>query len=63
MLDNLTEKFIKRKKKPTHIKEWQIPESDENGQWWWGYQKVRMIVLPDQERLKKEFIEKYKMKS
>ena len=46
MLDNLTEKFFpgrKRKKKYIPIKDYHIPRRDEYGQWWYGYEKLRMI--------------------
>jgi len=36
-----------------------VPKKDEHGQWWWGYQKVYIKVLPNQEQLKKEFIERH----
>jgi hypothetical protein len=35
------------------------PKCDEYGQWWWGYQKVSLVRLPNQEQAKKEFLEKY----
>lgn len=38
------------------IQRWMVPKRDEYGQWWWGYQKIRMIVLPEEEKL--AFIEK-----
>jgi len=38
---------------------WMVPKKDEHGQWWWGYQKVRLVRLPNQEQAKKEFLEKY----
>lgn len=30
---------------------WMVPKADEHGQWWWGYQKVRLVVLPEEEKL------------
>ena len=38
------------------IQWWMVPKRDEHGQWWWGYQKVRIVVLPEEEKL--AFIEK-----
>jgi len=29
-----------------------IPRKDENYQWWWGYHKVRPVVLPESEKQK-----------
>lgn len=34
------------------MQSYHIPRCDETGQWWWGYQKVRMIVLPEEEKQK-----------
>ena len=31
---------------------WMVPKRDEHGQWWWGYQKVRLNVLPESEKQK-----------
>lgn len=45
MLDNLTEKFgfFQKKNDPVRlINDWHIPRRDENGQWWYGYEKVYM---------------------
>jgi len=28
-----------------------VPKCDEFGQWWWGYQKVYINVLPEEEKL------------
>ena len=39
---------------------WMSPYRDENYQWWHGYQKVTMVVLPDQEKIKQEFIQRMK---
>jgi hypothetical protein len=30
---------------------WMVPKCDEFGQWWWGYQKVYINVLPEEEKL------------
>ena len=38
---------------------WWMSPRCEHGQWWWGYQKVRMIKRPD---LKKEFLDRNKEK-
>ena len=45
MLDNLTEifGFKKKPKKKTIVKDYHVPRCDENGQWWYGYEKLRMI--------------------
>jgi hypothetical protein len=29
------------------IKHYMVPRCDEHGQWWWGYQKVRMVKHPE----------------
>jgi hypothetical protein len=29
---------------------WLSPRKDDNYQWWFGYQKVRMNILPDSEK-------------
>ena len=34
------------------LKWWMVPHRDHNYQWWWGYQKVRMIKLPESEKQK-----------
>jgi len=50
MLDNLTEKFFpgrKRKKKDIPIKDYHIPRRDEYGQWWYGYERVRLVRHPE----------------
>jgi hypothetical protein len=39
-----------------------MPKKDQNEQWWWGYQKVRLVILPDQDRLKAEFLAKHNAK-
>jgi hypothetical protein len=39
-------------KKPHSMQKWILPHTDENGQWWWGYQKVRKVVLPESEKQK-----------
>ena len=26
---------------------WMVPKCDEFGQWWWGYQKVKLIKHPE----------------
>jgi len=44
------------RKKPWTLQWWMVPRKDEHEQWWWGYQKVRMVVLPEEDKLK--FIEK-----
>jgi hypothetical protein len=31
---------------------WLTPRRDEHYQWWWGYQKVRMVVLPESDKQK-----------
>ena len=41
-----------KKNKLQIIQSYYIPRCDENGQWWWGYQKVRKIVLPEEEKQK-----------
>jgi hypothetical protein len=33
------------------IQKWIVPSKDEHGQWWWGYQKVRINILPEEEKL------------
>ena len=34
-----------------HAMQWWIsPHRDNNYQWWWGHQQVRMIVLPASEK-------------
>ena len=32
------------------------PKRDDKYQWWWGYQKVKMVRLPESE--KQKYIEK-----
>jgi hypothetical protein len=34
------------------IQEFYTPRRDEHGQWWWGYRKVRLIRLPEEEKTK-----------
>jgi len=41
------------------MQKWIVPKADEHGQWWWGYQKVYIRRLPNQEQLKKEFVERH----
>ena len=31
---------------------WLSPKKDSNYQWWVGYQKVRIVILPDSEKQK-----------
>lgn len=33
------------------MQKWIVPRRDEEGQWWWGYQKVYLRVLPEEEKL------------
>ena len=33
------------------MQKWIVPRRDEEGQWWWGYQKVYLKVLPEEEKL------------
>ena len=41
-------KWKKSKKEPTYpIQNWTVPRGDEYGQWWWGYQKVRLVRHPE----------------
>ena len=41
-------KWRKSKKEPTYpIQKWVVPRRDEQGQWWWGHQKVRMVIHPE----------------
>lgn len=40
---------------------WMSPIRDENYQWWWGYQKVFLNVLPESE--KQLYLEKMGAKS
>lgn len=50
MLDNLTEKFFvgrKRKKKNVSAREYHIPCMDEQGQWWYGYEKIQIVKHPE----------------
>lgn len=44
----------RRLKKDRHhtLQWWMSPTKDKNEQWWWGYQKVRMVVLPEEDKLK-----------
>lgn len=51
-----------RKKNPKkHVLQWWMsPKADEHGQWWWGYQKVRLVVLPEEE--KQKFIDSFNFK-
>lgn len=35
---------------------WMIPKKDKDNQWWWGYQKVYMRKLPEEEKL--EYLKK-----
>ena len=44
------------KEKQASLFWWMSPQRDKHYQWWWGYQKVRMIKLPEEE--KRKFIEK-----
>ena len=46
MLDNLTEFFGKKKVRRDPIKTYYFPRCDENGQWWYGYEKVYMRRYP-----------------
>ena len=44
---------MSKKKSDRHVlKWWMVPKRDEQGQWWWGYQKVRLNVLPESEKQK-----------
>ena len=41
-------KWTKSKEEPTYpIQDWIMPRRDEHGQWWWGYQKVRLVRHPE----------------
>lgn len=57
-LENTT-KTSGTKKNPA-LQWWMVPRKDEHNQWWWGYQKVRLVVLPDQEKLKEEYLNRFK---
>ena len=32
---------------------WMSPKADQYGQWWFGYQKVRLVRIPNQQQEKK----------
>ena len=59
-LENTTKTSGTNKDKRHVMQWWMVPKADEHGQWWWGYQKVYMRRLPDQERLKEEYLNKFK---
>jgi hypothetical protein len=40
------------------LKWWMSPRRDSAYQWWWGYQKVNMVRLPESE--KNKFLERQK---
>lgn len=42
--------------KKTEMFWWLSPRKDEHYQWWWGYEAVRMIKLPNSE--KQKYLEK-----
>ena len=45
-------KIFGTKKEQRHtMQKWIVPRGDGNGQWWWGYQKVYLKVLPEEEKL------------
>lgn len=33
------------------LQNWIVPRRDEHGQWWWGYQKVHLVKLPESEKI------------
>lgn len=39
------------------LQKWLWPRRDNHGQWWWGYQKIRINVLPESE--KQKFIDSF----
>lgn len=56
-----TTKTSGTKKDKRHVMQWwMVPKADKYGQWWWGYQKVRLVILPDQEKLKEEYLNRFK---
>ena len=49
---------MKQKKPKEHtLQKFIWPHRDKYGQWWWGYQKVRINVLPESE--KQKFIDSF----
>lgn len=45
-------KIFGTKKDQRHvIQKWIVPRRDKEGQWWWGYQKVYIRILPEEEKL------------
>ena len=42
---------MSNKKNKKHIvQKWYVPKCDNQGQWWWGYQKVRIIRHPEWDK-------------
>ena len=33
------------------MQKWVVPKRDEHGQWWWGYQKVYINIIPEEEKM------------
>jgi len=50
-------KLNPKEEKRHHHQWWMVPRGDGQGQWWWGYQKVRLVVLPESE--KQAFLAKF----
>jgi hypothetical protein len=49
---------VKQKNPKEHtLQKFIWPHMDKYGQWWWGYQKVRINVLPESE--KQKFIDSF----
>jgi len=49
-----------RNPKEHTMQKWISPHMDNYGQWWWGYRKVTLRVLPEEE--KQKFIDSFNFK-
>ena len=41
---------IEKKQRQAEMSWFKWPKRDSYYQWWWGYRKVRMVILPDEEK-------------
>ena len=49
---------MKQKSPKEHtMQKWLNPHCDHQGQWWWGYQKVSLVVQSNEE--KQKFIDSF----
>ena len=50
-LASIMKLFGTKKNKRYVMQKYLIPRRDEHGQWWWGYQKVYINILPEEEKM------------